>query len=896
MEASALPASAGLTRARLGLGAPLLRLRPDEQLVSLFRAGNEDAFRVIHDRYRARMLAYARQMLASSSADAEDAVQEIFVRAYAGLRANQRDLALRAWLYRIAHNRCVDELRRPRALAVEAVEDLREAPGPDPHARVEQREVLRRLIVDVQHLPEQQRSALLMRELGGMPYADLAGAMGVSVPAVKSLLVRARVGLAQASEARDTACASIREDLVVAHDRGVRASGRARRHMRDCTDCRRFRTEVQGMSRNLGLLIPALGPLAVAAKLIGLGGIGGGGSAAAGSGTGAAAGATVTAAGATSTAAGGSAVVGATVTGTTAVAAGGTVAATATTGAAISTGALATAGAAAGTAHVATILAATAIAAGGAIGIQHEVSAAHRPARIHRAIALAAEPRSSASPATGVLSAPTTTVQHAAPRLQPRHHRGRRRRHVPDTGAEPHRQDRARPDVRGHGGHRGGPELSGEPEPVGGDEPRIQCGRPCGHVERHHDGPGDRSDDHDERHHDDDDGSGDHAGDVNRSDGHRSDEHRSHGHRSDEHRSHHRGARGDARRSDGDGGDSGRRGDDRRRPGHLDHPGDDDRPPPGQPRYRHRDRAHRELGDDLVPLRAQLAPDPAADLARRAPRRRLRLDDRRALTGAGLTQCRALHVRGESALICELVQVRRERHRGGRPQPRRHLAPRTFEHLLHGPRTTGDRVLQATLALQPMREVLIDLGGGIGDDRAVARAQRVEPLPAQPSQTLEVADQRARIGGDEDAALAEHGITAESDRAGDVGEVIGRVAGGRECAQRAEAIPVTQTDVNLATGARQRDTWVTRAHRPDRLAVIAVIVGERDPRRTAATSQLGDQRSDVVLLSRPGVDQPRRLVADHPRVRPAQRERTGVVGAEPHDIVTGHGDPLFHGL
>jgi RNA polymerase sigma factor (sigma-70 family) len=422
VEASALPASAGLTRARLGLGAPLLRLRPDEQLVSLFRAGNEDAFRVIHDRYRARMLAYARQMLASSSADPEDAVQEIFVRAYGGLRANRRDLALRAWLYRIAHNRCVDELRRPRPLAVEAGEDLREAPGLDPHARVEQREALRRLIVDVQHLPEQQRSALLMRELGGMPYADLAGALGVSVPAVKSLLVRARVGLAQASEARDTACASICEDLVVAHDRGVRASGRARRHMRDCTDCRQFRTEVQGMSRSLGLLIPALGPLAVAAKLIGLGGIGGGGSAAAGSGTSVAAGATATAAGATSTAAvSGGAVAGATgtaaVTGTTA-AAGGTVAVTATAGAAVSagasTGALATAGAAAGTAHVATLLAATAIAAGGAIGIQHEVTATHRPVRTHHTIALAAVPRTGAAPAVRLTPSPTEATAPVA--------------------------------------------------------------------------------------------------------------------------------------------------------------------------------------------------------------------------------------------------------------------------------------------------------------------------------------------------------------------------------------------------------------------------------------------------------------------------------------------------
>ena len=77
----------------------------------------------------------------------------------------------------------------------------------DPVAAAEQRDALERLIADVQRLPDQQRSALLMRELAGMTYADVAGALGVSVPAVKSLLVRARVGLAQANEARDTACA-----------------------------------------------------------------------------------------------------------------------------------------------------------------------------------------------------------------------------------------------------------------------------------------------------------------------------------------------------------------------------------------------------------------------------------------------------------------------------------------------------------------------------------------------------------------------------------------------------------------------------------------------------------------------------------------------------------------
>ena len=67
---------------------------------------------------------------------------------------------------------------------------------------------------DVGRLPEHQRSALLMREIDGMSYADLAGALDVTVPAVKSLLVRARIGLVEAAEARDADCAEIRHDLA----------------------------------------------------------------------------------------------------------------------------------------------------------------------------------------------------------------------------------------------------------------------------------------------------------------------------------------------------------------------------------------------------------------------------------------------------------------------------------------------------------------------------------------------------------------------------------------------------------------------------------------------------------------------------------------------------------
>ncbi len=278
MEASALQAPLGV--GRITFNATLLRLRSDDQLVALFRAGNDEAFRVIHDRYRQRLFSYMRQMLAGSRPDAEDALQDVFLRAYGALRADHRQIALRAWLYRVAHNRCIDQLRRPVPVSSD-VYDVSRSPLSDPLEEVERREDLRRLVADVRRLPEQQRSALLMRELEGLSYVELAAAHDVSVPAVKSLLVRARLGLVQAAEARDTTCTEIRADLALAHGRGVRANGRARRHLRDCDGCREYRQGLRHVQRAFGALAPAGGAGAgLLAKL----GLGGSGSAAAGGG------------------------------------------------------------------------------------------------------------------------------------------------------------------------------------------------------------------------------------------------------------------------------------------------------------------------------------------------------------------------------------------------------------------------------------------------------------------------------------------------------------------------------------------------------------------------------------------------------------------------------------
>ena len=265
---------------RVPLGTPLLRLRSDEQLLALFRAGSEDAFGAIHDRYRQRLFAYVRQMLSKGPRqDAEDVMQDVFVRAYGALRADDREINLRAWLYRVAHNRCIDHLRRPTPPAAEIFEMSRK-PLHDPIEEAQRREDLARLVEDVSRLPEQQRSALLMREIDGMSYADLASALDVTVPAVKSLLVRARVGLVEAAEARDADCCEIRDDLMASYDRGVKASGRARRHMRSCEGCREYRVALRGMKRSFAALTPVSAGLfgSLAASL----GIGGGGAAAGG--------------------------------------------------------------------------------------------------------------------------------------------------------------------------------------------------------------------------------------------------------------------------------------------------------------------------------------------------------------------------------------------------------------------------------------------------------------------------------------------------------------------------------------------------------------------------------------------------------------------------------------
>jgi RNA polymerase sigma factor (sigma-70 family) len=178
--------------------SPLLRLQSDERLIALVRRGNHHAFEALVARYQARLLAFCRHML-SSREDAEDVLQEVFAAAFNAILADNRAINVRPWLYRIARNRSLNHLRRTQAVGVDSMDVHLSDNGQTTADKVHRREEFRLLIADVQELPETQRTALLLREIDALSYEQIAEAMETTVPSVKSLLVRARVSLAEAA-------------------------------------------------------------------------------------------------------------------------------------------------------------------------------------------------------------------------------------------------------------------------------------------------------------------------------------------------------------------------------------------------------------------------------------------------------------------------------------------------------------------------------------------------------------------------------------------------------------------------------------------------------------------------------------------------------------------------
>jgi RNA polymerase sigma factor (sigma-70 family) len=231
-----------------------LRAHGDERLVAMVREGDASAFEALYDRYHARILAFCRHMLASRE-DAEDATQHTFVAAYRELLRSEREIELRPWLYAIARNRCISVLRaRREATSVDAVGE----PSVEGLADVVQRrQDLRELVADLRELPDDQREALVLFELGDLSQAEIASVLDREPAQVKALVFQARTTLMQFRTAREMDCAKIREELATARGPAL-LRGHLRRHLRTCKGCEEYAELVRKQRVQLGLLLPVI--------------------------------------------------------------------------------------------------------------------------------------------------------------------------------------------------------------------------------------------------------------------------------------------------------------------------------------------------------------------------------------------------------------------------------------------------------------------------------------------------------------------------------------------------------------------------------------------------------------------------------------------------------------
>jgi RNA polymerase sigma-70 factor (ECF subfamily) len=179
--------------------APRAGSASDEALVAAVRAGSDAAFAAIVRRYEAPLTAYARQVLGGQHHDAEECVQDAFVRALRSLRGGDADIALKPWLHAIVRNRCLDQLRKPhRTTDLEPHELFLRDPGPGPVSTIARRAELEEVVGGLEALPERQRRALVMHELEDRSHSQIGRVLGVSTGASKALVCRARQGVAQA--------------------------------------------------------------------------------------------------------------------------------------------------------------------------------------------------------------------------------------------------------------------------------------------------------------------------------------------------------------------------------------------------------------------------------------------------------------------------------------------------------------------------------------------------------------------------------------------------------------------------------------------------------------------------------------------------------------------------
>jgi RNA polymerase sigma-70 factor (ECF subfamily) len=175
---------------------------PDTKLMLDFCSGDASAFRELVKRNSAVVFKLACRYVGDPS-DAEDAVQDVFMRVYGAAEDYRPSAKFTTWVYRITVNVCLNRLRSTRSHPVlsldamtaetnEPVIDMADTTVLPSSSRLERQELEAKIRVALAGLPESQRTAVLLRRFEEMSYDEIAEVMQTTVPAVKSLLARAR--------------------------------------------------------------------------------------------------------------------------------------------------------------------------------------------------------------------------------------------------------------------------------------------------------------------------------------------------------------------------------------------------------------------------------------------------------------------------------------------------------------------------------------------------------------------------------------------------------------------------------------------------------------------------------------------------------------------------------
>jgi RNA polymerase sigma factor (sigma-70 family) len=250
------------------------RLASDARLARWAAAGRDGAMAAIFERHHQALHRYCHSIVGNGH-DAADALQNTMVKALGSLPGERRAIALRPWLYRIAHNESISLLRARRADS--DLDAAREVSDVAASGAVESRARLRSLTADLGELTDRQRGALLMRELSGLEFTEVADALGTSPAAAKQSVYEARCALQAMQEGRAMDCDVVRRTLSDGDRRMLRAM-KMRGHLRACAGCRDFQAALRQRPAQLAALIQPLQLAKAAAILHGLlGGAGHGG-------------------------------------------------------------------------------------------------------------------------------------------------------------------------------------------------------------------------------------------------------------------------------------------------------------------------------------------------------------------------------------------------------------------------------------------------------------------------------------------------------------------------------------------------------------------------------------------------------------------------------------------